>query len=274
MEDITMAFNKSELILDRVRSITAHDYTDNTLLFRLAALEDPTLSTSAESEELTDSAGTPIATLYRAKKATFSASNALISLDLLAAQYGATRKNATDTSKLTDYTYEILTIKKEGTDEAPTYSVDKLKHAPTTNSIKYIYSIKGNQIGQSYAFGAAASATEFTVSTDGQITLPTGLTEGKIFVEYQYESENATSIVNKVNEFPKSCDLIIYAYFKDICDESKLYSGKIICHRAKLNPEQVELALNSTGKHPFEFQMVKDYCSEDDDELFTIVISE
>lgn len=269
-----MAFNKSELILDRVRSITAHDYVTNALLFRLAALEDPTLSTSAESEELTDSAGTPIATLYRAKRATFSASNALISLDLLAAQYGATRENATSDSKVVDYAYEILTIKQEGEGESATYTVDKLKHTPIANSIKYIYGIQGNQIGKPYTAAAVASANAFVIDNAGQITLPDGLTEGKIYVEYQYENEDATRIINKVNEFPKSCDLIIYAYFKDICDESKLYSGKIICHRAKLNPEQVELALNSTGKHPFEFQMVKDYCSEDDDELFTIVISE
>lgn len=274
MEENIMAFNKSELILDRVRSITAHNYTDNTLLFRLAALEDPTLSTSAESEELTDSAGTPIATLYRAKKATFSASNALISLDLLAAQYGAKRDIASASDKITDYAYEILTIKATGEGESVTYSVEKLKHAPVAGSIKYIYEIKGNQIGKSYTPGAIADTEKFVVDTDGQITLPTGLTEGKIFVEYQYESDNATRIINKVNEFPSSCDLIIYAYFKDICDESKVYSGKIICHRAKLNPEQVELALNSTGKHPFEFQMVKDYCSEDDDDLFTIIISE
>lgn len=271
-----MAFNKSELILDRVRSITAHNYTDNTLLFRLAALEDPTLSTSAESEELTDSAGTPIATLYRAKKATFSASNALISLDLLAAQYGAKRDitGEGDVTKITDYTYEILTVKQTGEGESATYTVDKLSKTPVKNSITYIYGIKGNQIGKSYVAGAAVDEDTFVVSDEGQITLPTGLTEGKIFVEYQYESENATRIVNKVNEFPTSCDLIIYAYFKDICDESKVYSGKIICHRAKLNPEQVELALNATGKHPFEFQMVKDYCSEDDDDLFTIIISE
>lgn len=268
-----MAFNKSELILDRVRSITAHDYTTNKLLFRLAALEDPTLSTSAESEELTDSAGTPIATLYRAKKATFSASNALISLDLLAAQYGATRTYGAEGSEITDYAYEVLTIKKKGEGEPYTYEVDELKYTPVEGSIDYIYAINNNQIGEAYEYSATAGDGKFSI-TGKKISLPSTLTEGKIFVEYQHKNENATSIVNKVTEFPKSCDLIIYALFKDICDENKVYAGKIICHRAKLNPEQVELALNATGKHPFEFQMTKDYCSEDDDDLFTIVISE
>jgi hypothetical protein len=54
-----------------------------------------------------------------------------------------------------------------------------------------------------------------------------------------------------------------------------VYSGKIICPKAKLNPEQVELALTSTGKHAFEFQMMRDYCAEEGaDELFSIIVSE
>ena len=69
--------------------------------------------------------------------------------------------------------------------------------------------------------------------------------------------------------------MVIYAYFKDKCNENIVYSGKIICPKAKLNPEQVELALTSTGKHAFEFTMMKDYCADEgDDELFAIIVAE
>lgn len=67
---------------------------------------------------------------------------------------------------------------------------------------------------------------------------------------------------------------MIYAYFKDKCNENKVYSGKVICPKAKLNPESIELALTSTGKHAFELTMMKDYCDETNDELFEIVVAE
>ena len=96
---------------------------------------------------------------------------------------------------------------------------------------------------------------------------------GKVYVEYVYETENANRIVNKTSEFPEACSMKIYAYFRDKCNENIVYSGVIISPKAKLNPEQIELALTSTGKHAFEFQMMRDYC-EEDAELFSIIIAE
>ena len=280
-----MAFNKNELILDKVRSLTTHDLETSELLFRLTSLEDPTLSCTAEGEEVVDAIGALITTLYRAKKATFAASNSLISLDLAAAQYGTKKEIAgvtkiddkTTLSSITDYAYEILAVKEEVAEGgAKTYTVPALKCGNKLNkdSVKYIYSIEDNQIGTAYEAGSVASDTEFVISDAGVITLPTGMTTGKIYVEYTYENTNAMRVVNKASNFPSACSVVIYAYFKDVCNENKVYSGKIICPKAKLNPEQVELALTSTGKHAFEFQMMRDYCAEEgDDELFSIVIS-
>ena len=121
-----MAFNVNELVLDKVRSLTAHSINEKNygeMLFRLTSLEDPSLSCTAEGEEIVDAIGAVITTLYRAKKATFSASNSLISLDLAAAQYGTEKEVASSTGKIKVPTYEILTV-AEGTT-----TVD-LKYAP------------------------------------------------------------------------------------------------------------------------------------------------
>ena len=143
-----------------------------------------------------------------------------------------------------------------------------------SNDVTYIYSIENNEVGTAYKVGAQVSASEFTISDEGEITLPTNLT-GKIYVEYQYENENAVRIVNKASQFPEACSAIIYAYFRDKCTENLVYSGKIIIKKAKLNPESIELALTSTGKHAFEMVINKDYCAEEgEDELFTILVSE
>ena len=279
-----MAFNKNELILDKVRSMTTHDLSNGKMLFRLTSLEDPSLQCTAEGEEITDAIGAVITTLYRAKKATFSATNSLISLDLAAAQYGA-KKIAAGVTKdekgnviaptITDYTYEIITIPMEddGNGEKKPVAEVKLAHVPV-NEIKYIYSIENNEVGTAYTAASAASETEFVIAEDGTITLPTDLA-GKIYVEYQFESENAIRIVNKASQFPEACSAIIYAYFRDKCNENLLYSGKIIIKKAKLNPESIELALTSTGKHSFEMTMMRDYCAEEgEDELFSIIVAE
>lgn len=264
-----MALKVNELILDRVRSLAAHSINDEdygALLFRLTSLEDPSLSCTAEGEEIVDAIGALITTLYRAKKATFSANNSLISLDLAAAQYGTKKEVGAEGATITDYAYEILKV--EGA------SV-KLANEPNVDSIKYIYTIENNEIGTAFKAGSVPSETEFVVAEDGTITLPTSVTTDKVYVEYTYENANAVRVVNKASNFPSACSIVIYAYFKDVCNENKVYSGKIICPKAKLNPEQVELALTSTGKHAFEFQMMRDYCSEEgEDELFSIVVSQ
>lgn len=261
-----MAFNKNEVILDKVRSLVAHDLETKKMLLRLTSLEDSSLNCTAEGEEITDAIGALITTLYRAKKATFSATNSLVSLDLAAAQYGAKKEIASAEGKIIDYAYEILKV--EGT-------TVKLAHAPIEGSIKWIYGIENNEIGTAYPVGAAATETEALLGKDGTITLPTTVTTGKVYVEYTYESENALRIVNKASEFPTAVSVVIYAYFRDVCNENKVYSGKIICPKAKLNPESVELALTSTGKHPFEFTINRDYCAEEgEDTLFEIILSE
>ena len=268
-------FNKNELILDRVRSLTAHDLSNGEMLFRLTSLEEPSLNTTAEGEEIVDAIGATITTLYRAKKATFSASNSLISLDLAAAQFGAKKEIVTGDDKLVSSAYKVV-------DKilVPTYEIIEIKNGDTEVSlnkapvgdVKYIYALSGNEIATRYSAGDAVSETEFVIDASGKITVPTGLT-GKIYVEYSFESASANRIVNKTSEFPEACSLKIYAYFRDKCNENVVYSGVIISPKAKLNPESVELALTSTGKHPFEFQMMRDYC-DDEAELFSIIIAQ
>lgn len=263
--------NKNELVLDRVRSLTFHELNDGRMLFRLTNLEDPSLNCTAEGDEVTDAVGALITTLYRAKKATFGATNSLISLDLAAAQYGTQKVVATSSKKIVDYAYEILSV------DSTTHKVT-LTHTPNVE-IKYIYGIADREIGDTYEAAETAGTVNFVHAITGtgvnpkEITCGTSIT-GKVFVEYTYENEEAVSVRNVASKFPEAGSLIVYAYFRDRCDENTIYSGKIIAKKAKLNPEQVELALTSTGKHAFEFNIFSDYCDEEDDELFDIIVSD
>lgn len=265
-----MAINPNELILDRVRYLTAHDLETKEKLFMLTQLEDPSLNCTAEGEDVTDAVGALITTMYRSKQAEFTATNSLLSLDLAAAQFGSKKEVAAEGSAIVDWTYEFIDIPVK--DGVPATEVTLAK-AAVADSVKFIYAVENGAAATSYKVGAAASATEFVIAEDGKtITLPTGMT-GKIFVEYQYESTSAVRVVNKASEFPEACEVVIYCIFRDVCNENKVYAGKIICPKAKLDPSSVELALTSTGKHAFTFKMFKDYCSVDE-ELFTIIVAE
>lgn len=260
-------FNQNELILDRVRSLTAHDLSNGEMLFRLTSLEDPSLNCTAEGEEVTDAIGALITTLYRAKKATFSATNSLLSLDLAAAQFGTKKEVASDNNKIEVPACETLTVDK---------GVVTLSNTPV-NEIKHIYKLQDGGVAARYTQSAfieeGEDIEEFSIN-DKVITLPASVVDGdKILVEYEFESTNANRIINKTSEFPEACSMKIYAIFRDKCNENLVYAGTIVAEKAKLNPESVELALTSTGKHAFEFQMMRDYCDEEA-ELFKIVVAE
>lgn len=258
---ITMAFTKSELILDKVRSIVAHDLSTGRALYRLTSVEDPTLNCTAEGDEVTDALGSLITTLYRAKRATIGGTASLINLDLMAAQFGATKVEGTISAKIVDYTYEILTIAEGKV---------TLSHTPK-DAVAFIYSINDGEIATAFSAGSSASATEFVISGT-EITVPTGLT-GKVYVEYTYENADAVKITNKSKQFPSACSLVVYAYFKDKCNENITYSGKIVAPKAKLDPSTIDLPLTSTGKHAFTYNILSDYCDEDG-ELFTVIVSQ
>lgn len=246
--------------------MTFNDLSTGEMLFRLTQLEEPTLTCTSEGEEVTDALGSVITTLYRSKKATFSATNSLVSLDLAAAQYGTKKEVAETDKEIVTRTFETITIPDGG-------ATVKLAHEPANkDDVKFIYSIANGELGKSYKAGAAVSETDFVIDKDGTVTLPTSLT-GKIYVEYDFKTENAVRIVNKASKFPEAAKVVIYAIFRDACNENVVYSGVIVCPKAKFNPESVELALTSTGKHAFELNMMKDYC-EDDGDLFTIIVNE
>ena len=264
-----MAFNPNELVIDRVRSLTARSLDTDELVFRLTQLEDPSLTTAAEGEDVTDAIGSVITTIYRAKTATFSATNSLLSLDLAASQFGSKKQVAGSDAKIVDYTYEIVEFGAEDAEAGK-----KLAHKPAdATAVKYVYEMVKNDVGKSFKAGSAPSATDFQLQEDGTLKPPTGFT-GKLFIEYTYESEKAVKVVNKASDFPTAFSAVLYVYFRDVCTD-KLISGQVIIPKAKINPESIELGLTATGKHPFEMKINKDYCAgEGEDELFSIVVSE
>lgn len=258
-----MAINVNELILDKVRSLIFTDLSDGSVLARLTKLEDPSLQTAAEGEEITDAQGALITKLFRAKTGRFEATNSLFSMDLLAQQYGTDKEVASETAKIVTPCEETLTI----VDGKVT-----LSHTPS-NTIKYIYKSENGTLAQKYVVGTAASATEFAIN-DAEITVPTGAT-GKVYVEYEYESTSAVRVVNNTENFPEAVGVKVFAIFKDMCNENIKYAGAVVAKKGKIDPSSIDTALTATGKHSFAVDFMKDYCADSEDgDLFSVIVAE
>lgn len=257
-----MAINVNELILDRVRSLVFTDIADGSVIGRLTKLEEPSLQTASEAEEITDAQGSLITKIFRAKTGRFEATNSLFSTDLLAEQYGTEKEVASDTSKIVVPCEEILTV---------VGGKIMLSHTPS-NEVKYIYKLESGAIAKKYTVGAAASADEFAIA-DAEITVPTDVT-GSIYVEYEYESENAVRVLNNIENFPRAVGVKIYAIFKDVCNENIKYAGIIKARRGKIDASSLDLTLTSTGKHPFAIDFMSDYCDEINKDLFSVIIAQ
>lgn len=255
-----MAMNVNELILDKVRSLIFTNLEDGSVVGRLTKLEDPSLQTAAEAEEVTDAQGALITKLFRAKTGRFEATNSLFSMDLLAQQYGADKIVADETNKIIQSCEETLEV----ADGKVT-----LTHTPS-NEIKYIYKLESNALAKKYIVGTTATASEFAVN-GAEITVPTDVT-GKIYVEYEYESTDAVKVVNNTENFPEAVGVKIFAIFKDVCNENKKYAGTIIAKKGKIDPTSIDTALTATGKHSFAVDFMKDYC-DDDADLFSVIVA-
>ena len=255
-----MAMNVNELILDKVRSLIFTNLVDGSVVGRLTKLEDPSLQTAAEAEEVTDAQGALITKLFRAKTGRFEATNSLFSMDLLAQQYGADQIVADETNKIIQSCEETLEV----ADGKVT-----LTHTPS-NEIKYIYKLESNALAKKYIVGTTATASEFAVN-GAEITVPTDVT-GKIYVEYEYESTDAVKVVNNTENFPEAVGVKIFAIFKDVCNENKKYAGTIIAKKGKIDPTSIDTALTATGKHSFAVDFMKDYC-DDDADLFSVIVA-
>lgn len=264
-----MVFNPNELILEKIRSVKEYDPATNELTGRYTQIESPSLKTDAESQEVTDSTGASIYTIYKAQKGTFDFTNSLFSLDLAASQYGSKKVVANDDNKIVVPVSEVIDIATDNT--------VSLKYVPVGTSgaeIKYVKVINSdNTFGETYEVSATAGDGKFTIDAENKkITMPEGVT-GKVFVNYEKESNTAVQVTKRTDGVPEVKTLLIHAIFHDKCDTNTVYAGIIRCPRAQIDPSSTEISLEPEGKHAASYILQSNYCDESNSKLFDIIVS-
>lgn len=256
--------NLNNFVIDRVIRGIAQSHTDDSVLFAINQISNPSLTCSSESTDAVDALGTPVATFYRSKTAEFSAENAMFDMNLMAVQVGAEKQVASASNKIVTPAFE----KVSGA------TATALKHTPKVLPT-YCYALNGDgTLGTKYTKGDAAGATTFTVVTSGNVTTltpPTGLSaDVELLVIYEYESESGVSVTNSAKKFPKGCKFTLEVLGCDVCDQTNLLFAYLIFPNFKLSPD-FDWNIATDGAHPFSGKAMQEYCKKDN-KLFEIIV--
>lgn len=257
------AFNVDDLIIDHVLSGTMFDKSTGAPKFCLTMIEEPTLELGGEKVYADDPLGQHIAAFNRSKTATFSGSNSLFSLGLMADQVGAAKQVGTFSAKIQAPRREQLQVSGGKV---------TLKDTPVTGTISIGKMNSSKSLtGEYIKVGTSSGSGEATVSAK-VITMPTSSVVDGDFVAVYYKTDitNAVKITNAADAHTSAGEFWVEVLFCDKCNQALQYYGFIVFPNAVLD-NNVSLNVTTDGKHPFSLEAMIDYCSTNQ-ELFYIVV--
>lgn len=205
-----MAFKLGDLIIDRISMGYAEKF-DGTPLYVLTQLSEASIEISAESRDAVDKDGTLIKRFWNAKTGEFTATNAMLNLNVMAAQSGNDANIATADNVIV--MPKIITV-KSGT------TVD-LDGFVTGNRISVNALGTNGAMGKAYTQGTAASATEFGLNGT-KLTPPTDTTEAQYVVKYDRQVTEGVDILNSADKFPATVRLTLKGLCVDPCEADVL----------------------------------------------------
>lgn len=260
--------NLSNFIVDRVISGVGYR-SDDSVLFKLDQCQNTSITCGSESTDIVDNVGSPIMTLYRSKTCEISGENAILDFALTAVQMGTEKNVASDDATIVVPAQEVFDAPAadEGTAK---YT---LKHEPIA-APAFLYALnQDSSLGEKYALGTNASATEFAINGK-EITLPTGVAEGtQMFVSYEYNATAAVEIVNSAKNFPKSCKLVLRVLGYNPCNKDNKLGAYIIFPSFEMSPD-FDLSLNVGEAQSWSGKASQDYCSKDKALMKIVVVDE
>lgn len=246
-----MAFKLGDLIIDRISMAYAEKF-DGTPLYVLTQLSDASIEITAESRDAVDKDGTLIKRFWNAKTGEFTCTNAMLNLNIMAAQSGNEPNIATETNTIT--MPKIVVVKAGSNATLPGY----------VNGNRITVNALGTNgaMGKSYNPGAAASVDEFTINA-GVLTPPTDTAESQYIVKYDRNVTEGVDILNSADKFPATVKLTLKGLCVDPCQADTLRAVYIELPSFQPSPETT-IALNSDNPTlDFSGSLQVNYCSAD-----------
>lgn len=253
-------FKLDDIIIDRIQLAIAEDFNGN-LLYTLTQLSEASIETTAEAKEAKSAEGTLIKKFYQAKAGTFTATNAMINLNVIGAASGSEKQQATVEKPIQMPKVEIV---NKGVDSII------LDAGVDSGTIK-VYELGNNgAMGKAYALGGTASATEYEYdSSSKKLTLPTD-TVDRFVIKYERSVTDGIKLTNSADKFPGTVKLTLKALCVDPCTPDTVRSCYIILPSFQVSPE-LTITLTTEGTLDYKGDLQVDYCSADK-ELYSIVM--
>lgn len=252
-----MAFKLDDIIIDRIQYGVAEDF-DGHMLYALSQLSEATINISAESKDAVDAQGTLIKRFWQAKTGEFSATNAMLNLNILGAASGEGKIVASNDDPIN---MPKIIIVKAGT----TVTLNGYDGGDIMVNAFGVNGAMGEAFTMADADGSA-SETQFAVA-DGVLTPPTAKDEDgnlipQYIVKYNRDVASGVGIVNRADKFPQTVKLTLKALCVDPCSTDTLRACYIVLPSFQVSPE-VEITFDTEGNLAYNGQLQVDYCSAD-----------
>jgi len=248
-----MAFRLGDKIYKEILYFYAEDLGTLNPLYVLTQLSEANVDITAESTDVTDKNGNLVKKIWKSKAGTFSATNAFVNTNIIAASTGSTPIFASDAEKVT--MPKMMHVKKGATVDLTGY---------VAGSVKVAQYFGDGAIGKTYALGTTASDTEFAIAEDTNVlTLPTDAEAEMFFIKYLREVEKGALISNKATEFPTSVRAIMKATYYNPCKKNELKADYIEFPSFQVSPETSFPINADSATMDFSGDLEIDYCGGD-----------
>jgi len=248
-----MAFRLCDKIYKEILYFYAEDLGTLNPLYVLTQLSEANVDITAESTDVTDKNGNLVKKIWKSKAGTFSATNAFVNTNIIAASTGSTPIFASDAEKVT--MPKMMHVKKGATVDLTGY---------VAGSVKVAQYFGDGAIGKTYALGTTASDTEFAIAEDTNVlTLPTDAEAEMFFIKYLREVEKGALISNKATEFPTSVRAIMKATYYNPCKKNELKADYIEFPSFQVSPETSFPINADSATMDFSGDLEIDYCGGD-----------
>ena len=248
-----MSFRLGDKIYKEILYFYAEDLTTLNPLYVLTQLSEANVEITAESTDVTDKNGNLVKKIWKSKAGNFSATNAFVNTNIIAASTGSTPIFASSENKVA---MPKMMHVKAGTE------VDIKDFV--AGSVKVAQYFGDGAIGKTYEMAETADESHFAIATDtGKLTLPSDAEAEMYFIKYLREVEKGALISNKADEFPSSVRAIMKATYYNPCKKNELKADYIEFPSFQVSPETSFPINADSATMDFSGDLEIEYCGAD-----------
>lgn len=255
-----MAFRLGNFNIDEIIYGIAENF-EGEVLYTLDQLSSASIEISSESTDITDKKGNIVRTIYRSKTGTFTATNAFLHPQIMAAGTGSAIENA----GLKKDGESIVMPKVLVVAAGETVVLDDII-ADTTPEVIGLFGAGANSERLESTTGNATfggnSGSFKWVDTDKEITVPAAADDAPLnyLIKYDRDVESGIKISNTADKFPATVSLTLYCSYVDPCDD-ELKACYVVLPSFQASPETT-ISLDAENQEmDFNGSIQVDYCA-------------